>query len=295
MAPAWEENDILSARPNLGRFRETTVTPGSPFSQHSGSRAVEERPKDANYRSDGRRCSQKAVFSVWSRGPKSCSATALPSYLGSVPQSRRAGCPHKLLGRSRRVFPWTNTCKEAEEMGLEQGGTPRMRVGEKRNRRTARCHLCLVMSSKSPPCCAVHGSTWLRISWPESPRRWGSLSHPHPSCLLNPFLLQAHSLIHPYTRTISGHLPVQLCTHPLEHFALQEGLDHIVGGGEIPGLVDEVDGFEPSWEGILQGQTAPPPHSPMTSKVPTHFPTTLPPPHDTGQKDAPEAAQPSSC
>lgn len=80
-----------------------------------------------------------------------------------------------------------------------------------------------------------------------------------------------------------GTFPVQLCTHPLEQFALQEGLDHVVGGGEVPGLVDEVDGFEPSWEGILQGQTAPPPHGPMTSKVPTRFPTTLPLPTTQGQ------------
>lgn len=132
------------------------------------------------------------------------------------------------------------------------------------------------MSSKVLLAVLSMGSTWLRI-FIQSPRRWGSLlPHPHPSCLLNPFLLQAHSLIHPYTRRSVGTFPVQLCTHPLEQFALQEGLDHIVGGGEIPGLVDEVDGFEPSWERILQGQTAPPPHSPMTSKVPTHFPTTLP-------------------
>lgn len=37
-------------------------------------------------------------------------------------------------------------------------------------------------------------------------------------------------------------------THPLEQLVLQEGLDHIVGGGEVPGLVDEVDSFEPGWE-----------------------------------------------
>lgn len=42
------------------------------------------------------------------------------------------------------------------------------------------------------------------------------------------------------------------CTHPLKQLALQEGLDHIVGCGEVPWLVDEVDGFEPGWEGILQ-------------------------------------------
>lgn len=40
-------------------------------------------------------------------------------------------------------------------------------------------------------------------------------------------------------------------THPLKKFALQEGLDDIVGGGEVPRLVDEVDGFEPGWEGVL--------------------------------------------
>lgn len=46
--------------------------------------------------------------------------------------------------------------------------------------------------------------------------------------------------------------PVWPRTHPLEQFALQEGLDHVVGRGEVPRLVYEVDGFEPGWEGILQ-------------------------------------------
>lgn len=49
------------------------------------------------------------------------------------------------------------------------------------------------------------------------------------------------------------------CTHPLEQLALQEGLDHIVGSGEVPGLVDEVNGLEPGWEGVLQQQRMPGP------------------------------------
>lgn len=44
-------------------------------------------------------------------------------------------------------------------------------------------------------------------------------------------------------------------THPLQQFALQEGFDHVVGGGEVPRLVDEVDGLEPRWEGVLGSQT----------------------------------------
>lgn len=46
--------------------------------------------------------------------------------------------------------------------------------------------------------------------------------------------------------------PVWPRTYPLEQLALQEGLDQVVGGGEVPRLVYEVDGFEPGWEGILQ-------------------------------------------
>lgn len=44
-------------------------------------------------------------------------------------------------------------------------------------------------------------------------------------------------------------------THPLQQFALQEWFDHVVGGGEVPRLVDEVDSLEPCWEGVLESQT----------------------------------------
>lgn len=44
-------------------------------------------------------------------------------------------------------------------------------------------------------------------------------------------------------------------THPLQQFALQERFDHVVGGGEVPRLVDEVDSLEPCWEGVLGSQT----------------------------------------
>jgi len=44
-------------------------------------------------------------------------------------------------------------------------------------------------------------------------------------------------------------------THPLQQLALQERFDHVVGSGEVPGLVDEVDSFEPRWEGVLGCQT----------------------------------------
>lgn len=44
-------------------------------------------------------------------------------------------------------------------------------------------------------------------------------------------------------------------THPLQQFALQERFDHVVGGGEVPRLVDEVDGLETCWEGVLGSQT----------------------------------------
>ena len=33
-------------------------------------------------------------------------------------------------------------------------------------------------------------------------------------------------------------------THSLQQLALHEWFDHVVGGGEVPGLVDEVHGFE---------------------------------------------------
>ena len=42
-------------------------------------------------------------------------------------------------------------------------------------------------------------------------------------------------------------------TYSLQQFALHEGLDHVVGGGEVPGLVDEVDRFETGREGVLVG------------------------------------------
>lgn len=40
-------------------------------------------------------------------------------------------------------------------------------------------------------------------------------------------------------------------THSLQQLALHEGLDHVVGGGEVPGLVDEVDSLETGREGVL--------------------------------------------
>lgn len=40
-------------------------------------------------------------------------------------------------------------------------------------------------------------------------------------------------------------------THPFQQFVLQERLDHIVGCGEVPRLMNEVDSFESSWERIL--------------------------------------------
>lgn len=39
--------------------------------------------------------------------------------------------------------------------------------------------------------------------------------------------------------------------HPLQQFALHEWFDHVVGGGEVPRLVDEVHGFETGRERIL--------------------------------------------
>lgn len=40
-------------------------------------------------------------------------------------------------------------------------------------------------------------------------------------------------------------------THPFQQFVLQERFNHVVGGGEIPRLMDEVYGLEPTWERIL--------------------------------------------
>lgn len=40
-------------------------------------------------------------------------------------------------------------------------------------------------------------------------------------------------------------------THSLQQLALHEWFDHIVGGGEVPGLVDEVHSFETGGERIL--------------------------------------------
>ena len=42
-------------------------------------------------------------------------------------------------------------------------------------------------------------------------------------------------------------------TYSLQQFALHEGLDHVVGGGEVPGLVGHVHRLEAGWEGLLQG------------------------------------------
>lgn len=98
---------------------------------------------------------------------------------------------------------------------------------------------------KSPPCCAVHG---IHLGSESSYRAQGggvpSLPHPHPSCLLNP---SCYKPIHSFTHTPDDQWAPSLYSYALtlEHFALQEGLDHIVGGGEIPGLVDG-GCFEPS-------------------------------------------------
>lgn len=53
-------------------------------------------------------------------------------------------------------------------------------------------------------------------------------------------------------RELVSALPVWPRTHPLEQLGFQKRLDHVVGRGEVPRLVNEVDGFEPGWEGILQ-------------------------------------------
>jgi len=39
--------------------------------------------------------------------------------------------------------------------------------------------------------------------------------------------------------------------YPFQQFALHQGFDHIVGGGEVPGLVDKVHCFETGRERIL--------------------------------------------
>lgn len=39
--------------------------------------------------------------------------------------------------------------------------------------------------------------------------------------------------------------------HPLQQLALHQWFDHIVGGGEVPGLVDEVHCLESGREGVL--------------------------------------------
>lgn len=43
-------------------------------------------------------------------------------------------------------------------------------------------------------------------------------------------------------------------TYPLQQLALHEGFDYVVGGGEVPGLVGDVDRLEPGRERILQGK-----------------------------------------
>lgn len=40
-------------------------------------------------------------------------------------------------------------------------------------------------------------------------------------------------------------------THSLQQLALHQWFDHVVGGGEVPGLVDEVHRFETGRERIL--------------------------------------------
>lgn len=41
-------------------------------------------------------------------------------------------------------------------------------------------------------------------------------------------------------------------TYPLQQLALHEGLHHVVRGGEVPGLVGDVDRLEPGGERVLQ-------------------------------------------
>ena len=41
-------------------------------------------------------------------------------------------------------------------------------------------------------------------------------------------------------------------SHPLQQLALHEGLDDVVGGGEVPGLMDHVHRLETSREGVLR-------------------------------------------
>lgn len=45
--------------------------------------------------------------------------------------------------------------------------------------------------------------------------------------------------------------------YPLQQLALHEGLDHVVGGGEVPGLVGDVHRFEAGREGVLHMETTP--------------------------------------
>lgn len=40
-------------------------------------------------------------------------------------------------------------------------------------------------------------------------------------------------------------------THSLQQLALHERFDHIIGGSEVPGLVDEVHSFETGREWVL--------------------------------------------
>lgn len=64
---------------------------------------------------DGRGSPQKAVFSARARGPRSCSATTLPSYLGSVPPKSAGRMPSSISWKKpERSSPWTKTCREAE-------------------------------------------------------------------------------------------------------------------------------------------------------------------------------------
>lgn len=114
----------------------------------------------------------------------------------------------KLLVEAGEVFSMDKDLRGRRGDGSEQGGTLRMRLGEKRNRDT--CHLCLVMSfSEVLSAVLPMGSTWFQILV-QSPRRAQVGSPPPPpSSLLSPEPFPATS---PFThspthQTTSGHLP----------------------------------------------------------------------------------------
>lgn len=166
----------------------------------------------------------------------------------------------ELLVEAGEVFSMDKDLQGSRGDRAEQGGSLRMRAGRRRGtgqRHT--CHLCLVMAfSKVLLVVLSVGSTWFGTLVQSLRRAQAGCPPPPPSSLLSPEPFPATTpFTHSHTRQSPGTFPAWPRTHPLEQFALQEGLDHVVGCGEVPWLVDEVDGFEPGWEGILQGQTAP--------------------------------------